>query len=277
MCHGLFSPCAMEDMKMSTPRSKRIELTAAIGGLVAAVAGVIVSIVLLPASDLQISTLQEDRRALEELTQQQDRLEEVRRDLEKSLLLFQQQTKQTRSQLEGLEALVETQKAPEVSAELARELAIARENVSGVIEKVASLENQGNLLHNRLNRLEQVILDNPEKAVALPLIRRDVESLKQQTSRDFESVRAENARVYDLMKWLVGLMGLVSLSLIGTAVGNVFKRDAPREGAAGKAPNNAQAPEPQGETSFNAVNRNRNEREDPPHNTSLKRTPDGAA
>jgi hypothetical protein len=61
------------------------------------------------------------------------------------------------------------------------------------------------------------------------MLKRDIQGMQQQFDRDLTSVRAENARVYDLMKWLVGLMALVSLSLLGTAVANVFKRESAKE------------------------------------------------
>jgi hypothetical protein len=80
-------------------------------------------------------------------------------------------------------------------------------------------------------RLEEVILADPQKAVAVPLLQRDISALDARITREVESLRGDNARIYDLMKWLVGLMGLVSLSLIGTAVGNLFKREL-REGTA---------------------------------------------
>ncbi len=51
---------------------------------------------------------------------------------------------------------------------------------------------------------------------------------------EIASVRAENARIYDLMKWIVKLMALVSLNLVGTAVGNVFRRDS-KEGLPSKS------------------------------------------
>lgn len=91
------------------------------------------------------------------------------------------------------------------------------------------LNKELSLTDRRLGALEAVILTDPQKALALPLVKRDVEALQEQRRRDIESMRAENARSYDLMKWLIGLMALVSLSLIGTAAGHIFKREPPRE------------------------------------------------
>jgi hypothetical protein len=76
--------------------------------------------------------------------------------------------------------------------------------------------------------LERAILPDAEKAISVPLLKKDLSSLQQQTSRDLETVRAESSRLYDLMKLLIGLMGLISFGLLGTAVGNVFKRE-PKE------------------------------------------------
>ena len=80
-----------------------------------------------------------------------------------------------------------------------------------------------------MEKLETIILTDPQKALELPLIKRDLQAFQQQVGHDIDAVKSENAHVYDLMKWLVGLMALVSLSLVGTAVSSVFKRETVKE------------------------------------------------
>jgi hypothetical protein len=65
----------------------------------------------------------------------------------------------------------------------------------------------------------------PQKALELPLLKRDVQGLQQQFERDLSAMKAESARFYELMKWLVGLMAVVSLGMVAAAAGNLLKRE----------------------------------------------------
>jgi hypothetical protein len=90
--------------------------------------------------------------------------------------------------------------------------------ISSLVERTSSID-------ARMKTLETVILTDPQKALAVPLLQRDLTASDARFHREIEVLQAENGRVYDLMKWIVGLMALVSLSLVGTAVGNVFRRE----------------------------------------------------
>lgn len=68
-------------------------------------------------------------------------------------------------------------------------------------------------IEERQAALEAAILSSPEKALAVPLLRRDVEQIRDATSAADANVVASVDRVYDLVKWLAGgvAAGLISL------------------------------------------------------------------
>jgi hypothetical protein len=77
------------------------------------------------------------------------------------------------------------------------------------------------LLENRQANLERVILNDPAKALELPLLRRDLDNSREANAQSLVSVKASVDQVYDINKWLLGAM---ALSIIGLAVTNFLTR-----------------------------------------------------
>ena len=75
----------------------------------------------------------------------------------------------------------------------------------------------------RLSSLEDVILDNPSKAVQTILLRKDLDNLKNSNQADVLMIKQEIERVYDLSKWLAGLLFFLAFGILSLAVANVFK------------------------------------------------------
>jgi hypothetical protein len=75
-----------------------------------------------------------------------------------------------------------------------------------VDSRLESIDQQSGAVSERMGKLEAIIMADPQKALELPLIKRDLQAFQQQFNRDLDAAKSENARVYDLMKWLVGLM-----------------------------------------------------------------------
>jgi len=138
--------------------------------------------------------------------------------------MIQDQLEQTKAELERLSAQALAPNRAR-STELTRQLASMRTTVEKGDERMETFEKQTGAVDQRMAKLEAVILAEPQKALELPLLKRDLQAFQIQVDHELNGVKAENERVYDLMKWLVGLMALVSLSLVGAAVSNVFKRE----------------------------------------------------
>ena len=78
-------------------------------------------------------------------------------------------------------------------------------------------------LSSRLAALEKSLLDNPEKALSVPLLRQDLENLKLSYRSDGAEYTRQIDRVYDQNKWFIGLMFSMALGLIGLAISNFLQ------------------------------------------------------
>jgi hypothetical protein len=79
----------------------------------------------------------------------------------------------------------------------------------------------------KVDGLNSALSNTPEKALALPLLAKDVSDLKVFTSHDSDSLRAEMDRNADTNKWLIGL-------ILAAVLGNVISSALSRGKAAGK-------------------------------------------
>jgi hypothetical protein len=78
-------------------------------------------------------------------------------------------------------------------------------------------------LRSDVDGLNAAILADPSKALAVPMLRRDMDSLAQRSRDDVLAIRDEIGRVYDLTKWFIGLMLTMALGLIGLAFTNFIQ------------------------------------------------------
>ena len=75
-------------------------------------------------------------------------------------------------------------------------------------------------LQTRQEKLEAVILTNPAKALEIPLLQRDLESVKAQQQVSVLAMKESVDRIYDLNKWLLGAM---AVSIVTLALSNFLK------------------------------------------------------
>jgi hypothetical protein len=70
----------------------------------------------------------------------------------------------------------------------------------------------------RVEAAEAALAASPEKALALPLIRKDIDAVKEaQRIQAEESTRAID-RIYDQNKWFIGLVAGMGVSIVGLAI-----------------------------------------------------------
>jgi hypothetical protein len=89
-------------------------------------------------------------------------------------------------------------------------------------------------LDKRMAALETAILQTPEKAVAIPLLRQQLVDLQDRTHRDVDGVRGEIGRLYTMLQWLLGLMVTIIIGIGGLIAASLRqigekRRDVPRE------------------------------------------------
>jgi hypothetical protein len=201
-------------------------------GIVIGVAGAIFTIVLFPRSDERLAEqTRELNQALEQFHREKADLQSRWIDLAQKLDTLNAALEKNQEEVGRLAAEVEARGLSGGTTEITRGLVATRKSLEAVLQRQRQFELQVGNGGQRLLKLESIILDNPEKALALPLLRAEIARVERQAIRDFDAVRLENARAYDLMKWVVGMTGAVSFGLIGLAVGNLFKRESRPEGS----------------------------------------------
>ena len=104
------------------------------------------------------------------------------------------------SKIEGLSRLTDESKA---SAELA--------SVQGSLDG----------LQGRFTKIEGLIVQDPSKALEIPLLRKDLESIKESTQLTIGGLRQDLERAYTL---LVGTMVALAIAVLAPAVSNLFAR-----------------------------------------------------
>lgn len=75
-------------------------------------------------------------------------------------------------------------------------------------------------LNSRESKIESIILESPAKALEMPLLRRDLDNVKEAQQAAVVSLKESVDRVYDLNKWLLGAM---AVSVVTLAAGNLLK------------------------------------------------------
>lgn len=82
-------------------------------------------------------------------------------------------------------------------------------------------------LNRRLSALESALTQSPEKAIALPLLRQQLNDLQDKIKSDSDGQQAEINRVYGILEWLLGLIITLIIGVAGLAF-NSFRRDPER-------------------------------------------------
>jgi hypothetical protein len=77
---------------------------------------------------------------------------------------------------------------------------------------------------SRQDRLEAAIMQDPTKAVAVPILRHDLDSLKDSQQASIAALKDSVDRIYDLSKWLLGAM---AISIVTLAIVNLLKQKDP--------------------------------------------------
>jgi len=65
----------------------------------------------------------------------------------------------------------------------------------------------------RQSRIEQSIVNSPERALELPILRNDLTNLRDTNNQRMEAMSARIEQVYDLNKWLLGTMAITIIVL----------------------------------------------------------------
>lgn len=125
---------------------------------------------------------------------------------------------------EQLKTQLEAVKHEAGKAELALKQIQELSKRPGGADEIAVKELSARLVtfETRVGALESALTTSPDRALALPLLSRDFQAYKEQHQRDVAALTADVGRTYDMMKWVLGMIGAAVLSL---ALGTLFKRE----------------------------------------------------
>ena len=128
---------------------------------------------------------------------------------------YQSKDFKTLSQIEKLKGELE------VSKKLNVQLLNRQKNQSFNIDdntQFAKLQKEVEILNN-------VILNSPEKAISIPLLKIEIENIQKQNDKEFNSIKNDVTRVYDMNKWIIGLVFTMLVSIIVLNISNLFAKN----------------------------------------------------
>lgn len=135
------------------------------------------------------------------------------------------------------EQLKEVSDIPELKSEL-RQIKTQLQDIQQNINDIAKNPNSVGSLQqktmndsiidtqNKLASMEKVLVDNPSKALEMPLLRRDMDNLKSTYQLELSSTRQEVDRIYDQNKWFLGVMVTILLAVVGLIGTTLLKKPA---------------------------------------------------
>lgn len=76
----------------------------------------------------------------------------------------------------------------------------------------------------RIKALEEALTTDPAKALAVPILRKDLDNIEKSLRSELAQTRTEIERMYDQNKWFIGLIFTIALSVLGMAVSSFTNR-----------------------------------------------------
>lgn len=90
---------------------------------------------------------------------------------------------------------------------------------SKVSLEINRLDNSLTDVKNRMTKIEQVIMDDPVKALEIPLIQKDLESTKALYDSRLLSIEQSVSQIYNL---ILGVLVVIGLGFLGIAASNLW-------------------------------------------------------
>lgn len=81
-------------------------------------------------------------------------------------------------------------------------------------------------LEKKIEILNKIILDDPEKSLTIPLLRKDIDSQKINNDIKIETLKGEIETVIDLNKWVLGLIFSLLVTIV---ISNIFKLNSRKQ------------------------------------------------
>lgn len=92
-----------------------------------------------------------------------------------------------------------------------------------LLAQQAKSDAQVQQIDKRLTAMEAAVLSSPEKSLAIPLLRKDLDDSGKRLDEYNLSVKAEMDRLYEQQKWMLGGIGAVLLAIAGGCITIILK------------------------------------------------------
>lgn len=130
-----------------------------------------------------------------------------------------------RAKLEAVENVVK--ELPSKTREMIESGAGVSNNIDYVL-----LDKRISELSSRLGALEVAISDSPEKALSIPMLRKDQKSLSKEFDASRNAVKSEVDRLNDQFRWILSGVATALVLMLGGALamlGNIYFKSAQKE------------------------------------------------
>ncbi|PKP40264.1 MAG: hypothetical protein CVT96_09650 [Bacteroidetes bacterium HGW-Bacteroidetes-13] len=98
-------------------------------------------------------------------------------------------------------------------------------NRTGDTLKTTDLDlNRLEILENKIENIEKIILDSPEKALTIPLLAKEIENQKNNNSIKIELIQDKITTVIDLNKWILGLIFSLLITIVISNLLSFYKK-----------------------------------------------------
>ena len=84
-----------------------------------------------------------------------------------------------------------------------------------LIDQVVEQQRQ---ISGRLSALEGALMNDPVKALSVPLLKKDVDTIQEREKTDAAEVRSEVDRLYTFSEWFMGLIIATAVSILALAI-----------------------------------------------------------
>ena len=90
-------------------------------------------------------------------------------------------------------------------------------------QTINQIKSDQDQLRSRFTALETTLVTTPEKAIAVPMLKQQIDAIQDRSHADLDSVRGEIGRLFTLTQWFIGLMFTIALGVFGLALSNLKK------------------------------------------------------
>jgi hypothetical protein len=90
-------------------------------------------------------------------------------------------------------------------------------------QALKELKSNEEQLQGRMTSLETALVATPEKAIALPMLKQQMDMLQDRTRGDLDGVRGEMGRLFTMVQWCIGIIVTIGLAVLGISITNLRK------------------------------------------------------